>query len=126
VQAQPGLHLGPWCAVLAGRRVEWATRLRLAWRPGPASTSPGALAPMIASCCWPLDKALSNSPARPASWGNTCQPASRPLGRWSGCAPVNVGMNVVRSPATVKMALMWCPVSIQAQLVSSGEPNTVA
>jgi hypothetical protein len=38
---------------------------------------------------------------------------------------VNIGVNAVRSPATVNIALLWWPVSIHAQLASSGEPNTV-
>jgi hypothetical protein len=35
---------------------------------------------------------------------------------------VNIGVNPIRSPATVKIAVMWWPVNIQAQVSDSGEP----
>ena len=81
---------------------------------------------MVAAPCWSADSAEYSSMPRDASWGNACQPASRPLGIWSGCAPVNIGVKAVRSPATVKAAAMWWPVSIQAQSASSGVPYTDA
>ena len=79
---------------------------------------------MTATPCWSVERADSSSPARPASWGSTCQPAYMPLGIWSGWAPVNIGVKVVRSPETVNWAVIWWPVSIQAQLGSSGVPKT--